>query len=102
GRLPFQGSMVSILAQIATQTPAPPSSFRDRLSPEIEAICLEAMAKSASDRFASMAEFAAALTQYLRQSPGRTDQSRTGSAEKEPASAGAPVAMSLAGVANDE
>ncbi len=102
GRLPFQGSMVSILAQIATQTPAPPSSFRDRLSPEIEAICLQAMAKRASDRFASMAEFAAALTQYLRKNPGRTDESRTSSAENKAASAGSPGTMNLAGVANDE
>lgn len=66
GRLPFQGPVVSVLAQIATQTPALPSSFRDRLSPELEAICLQAMAKRPSDRFASMAEFASALKSYLR------------------------------------
>jgi predicted Ser/Thr protein kinase len=102
GRLPFQGSMVSILAQIATQTPAPPSSYRDRLSPEIEAICLTAMSKRASDRFASMAEFAAALTQYLRNNPGRTDQSRTGSAEKAAVSADTGVAASIAGIAEND
>jgi hypothetical protein len=85
GRLPFQGSMVSVLAQIATQTPDPPSSYRDRLAPEIEAICLQAMAKRAGDRFPSMIEFAAALARYLRSRPSGVDHGR---------SVGAPAVVS--------
>jgi serine/threonine protein kinase len=77
GRLPFQGTQISVLAQIVTQTPAPPSSFRQQLSPVLEAICLQAMAKRPADRFGSMAELAGALSEYLKAGRGTEDRGRS-------------------------
>jgi serine/threonine protein kinase len=61
GRLPFQGTVWAILAQILTKEPEPLSSHRPGLDPRLEAICLRAMAKLPGERFVSMKEFAAAL-----------------------------------------
>jgi serine/threonine protein kinase len=64
GRLPFEGSVGSLMAQILTDAPAPPSRFRAALHPTLEAICLKALAKNPASRFATMAEFAAALADW--------------------------------------
>jgi serine/threonine protein kinase len=63
GRLPFQGSLTSLLRQIGSDEPPRPSS----LVPEIgegsplERICLKMMAKSPADRYPSTADVVAAL-----------------------------------------
>ena len=44
----------------------PPSTHRADLDPRLEAICLKAMAKRAGDRYPSMGELAAALSDFLR------------------------------------
>jgi serine/threonine protein kinase len=74
GRLPFEGPVISVLAQIATQTPAAPSSFRENLSPDLDVMCQRAMAKEQSERYASMADFAGALGQWLK---GRRETEET-------------------------
>jgi formylglycine-generating enzyme required for sulfatase activity/serine/threonine protein kinase len=66
GRLPFSGTGLAVVGQILTQIPLPPATFRPGLDPRIAAICLKAMAKEVGDRYASMSELAAALTDYLR------------------------------------
>jgi WD40 repeat protein/serine/threonine protein kinase len=68
GRLPFNDSGLAVAAQILTEPPLPPSTHRSNLDPALEAICLKAMAKAIGDRYATMAELAAALTGFL-QSP---------------------------------
>ena len=66
GRLPFGGDVMAMLAQVLMDEPPPPSSLRPGLDPDLEAICLKAMAKKPEDRYASMSDFAAALTDHLR------------------------------------
>jgi serine/threonine protein kinase len=68
GRLPFSGDPATILAQVVLDEPTPPSQVRKGTDPELERICLKAMAKKVEDRYESMAHFAAALTGALRAS----------------------------------
>jgi N-acetylneuraminic acid mutarotase/predicted Ser/Thr protein kinase len=65
GRRPFRGQLLEVLSQILTEEPEPPSQHRPDLDRSLQAICLKALAKRPEDRYASMAEFAAALTGYL-------------------------------------
>ncbi len=60
GRLPFEGTVTSILTQVIGNEPKPPSAHA-KVDPALEAICLKAMAKNAEDRFSSMANLAEAL-----------------------------------------
>ena len=69
GRPPFQGDLVQVLSQVQVVPPPPPSTHRPNLNRRLEAICLKAMAKRPEDRYASMAELAAALGDYLRAVP---------------------------------
>ena len=68
-RLPFEGPVIAVLGQILSTEPAPPSVHRPDVDYQLEAICRKAMAKSTSDRFSSMADFARALTKYLKAHP---------------------------------
>ena len=68
GHRPFEGSTASIFGQIVSRTPAPPSSLRRDLPPDLDAICLKALSKSPSQRHASAAEFAEDLTRFLARS----------------------------------
>jgi serine/threonine protein kinase len=63
GVLPFKGSLTSILRQIGTNAPAKPSSINPDLGEDsaLESVCMKMIAKSPTDRFASMAEVATAL-----------------------------------------
>src|SRR5262249_38915994 len=69
GRLPFEGPTAAVLGQILTQEPQKPSAHRPDLDPQLEAICLRAMAKAPEARFGSMGEFAQALGEYLKGAP---------------------------------
>jgi hypothetical protein len=66
GRPPFTGDSFAVLSQLLTEEPAPPSRHRPEVDAHIEAICLRAMARRAADRYPSMADFAAALADYLK------------------------------------
>lgn len=63
GRLPFHGSLTSVLRQIASVEPRRPSAVNPRLGVDspLERICLKMMAKSPESRYRSMAEVVAAL-----------------------------------------
>jgi predicted Ser/Thr protein kinase len=67
GRLPFEGSLGSVLARVVSEEPAPPSAHRPGIDPALEAICAKAMAKKVADRYPSMRRLAADLHEYLRQ-----------------------------------
>jgi serine/threonine protein kinase/class 3 adenylate cyclase len=66
GKVPFEGTVTSMLAQIIAHEPKPPSHYRPELDAALDAICLKALAKDTHKRFADMAEFAEALDAYLR------------------------------------
>ena len=63
GQLPFKGSLTSILNQIGTKMPMKPSAINQEIGEDspLEQVCLKMVAKSPKDRFANMAQVAAAL-----------------------------------------
>lgn len=64
GRLPFDGKQAEIIHAVLTEPPPSPRQFQPAIDPTVEAVCLKALAKKAADRFATMAEFAAALEPF--------------------------------------
>ncbi len=67
GRLPFEGGTTVVLGKIIGSEAPPLSEWNSSIDPQLESICMQAMAKQPDDRFASMSEFAAALDEYLAQ-----------------------------------
>ena len=62
GEPPFTGpSAQAILAKLLTETPRAPTALRRTVPPHVEAAVLRALEKLPADRFASAADFAAAL-----------------------------------------
>ncbi len=62
GDPPFLGSTAqAVVAKVLTEKPAPPSQSRDTVPEQIDDAVLTALAKLPADRFATAAEFAAAL-----------------------------------------
>jgi serine/threonine protein kinase len=76
GRRPFEGTLTEVLASILHVEPELPSKYRSDIDLRLEAICMKAMAKKVEDRFPTMAAFATALGEYLRDANAKTpDQS---------------------------
>lgn len=67
-QLPFQGSVLTILSQIATKEAPLPSSMRPGLDQGLDQICRRMMAKHSQDRFSSMAAVEDALMDWLKSS----------------------------------
>lgn len=61
GRMPFEGSLASMMKQVLVDPPPRPSSLAPGIAPPLEAICLRALAKRPAERFATMGELASAL-----------------------------------------
>jgi serine/threonine-protein kinase len=68
GRKPFYGSRADVLNAHLHEEPPPPSKFA-RITPELEAVILKALAKEADERFDSGASFARALTEVEQNLP---------------------------------
>jgi serine/threonine-protein kinase len=66
GAPPFTGPRSQVFLRAISESPPPPSSKVKGLDPRFDRIALRAMAKQPADRFTSMAEFAAALDELLR------------------------------------
>lgn len=64
GRVPFVGSVHDVLRQAATTPPPPLATLVPGIDPQLEALCLAALAKEPTRRFASAAAFAEALEQW--------------------------------------
>jgi serine/threonine protein kinase len=71
-RLPFGGSVLSMLGKILYEPPDPPSQHKPDLDRTLEAVCLKALAKRPQDRYSSMADFAVALEEYRSRPPETT------------------------------
>lgn len=74
GQLPFQGSLLSVIQKIGHDEPPRPSQVASAIRDDpqlgrLEQICLKMMAKSTSDRFASMSDVAEALDEFLGAKP---------------------------------
>ncbi len=75
GDPPFTGSSVqAIVAKVLSEKPTPPHTVRDTVPAAVEDAVLTALAKLPADRFATAAEFAAALTD--RSGSGATSTQR--------------------------
>jgi len=62
GDAPFTGGSVqAIIAKVLTEKPTPLQTLRDTVSPSVEQAVFTALAKLPADRFATAAEFSAAL-----------------------------------------
>ena len=66
GKTPYRGPFGVVMLQIQTAPVPPVKEFRSDVDSRLDAICRKAMAKTPAERFASMAEFADALGQYLK------------------------------------
>ena len=61
GRVPFDGMAADMMRRKLTDDPSPPSRRASGISPELDRVCLKALATSVQDRFERMSEFANAL-----------------------------------------
>lgn len=86
GRPPFQGEVMHVLCQVLADEPERPSTLRPGLDPQLEAVCRKAMAKAPEERYASMADFAAALAEFLNIRPALPPD-RSPTAERPPKAA---------------
>jgi formylglycine-generating enzyme required for sulfatase activity/serine/threonine protein kinase len=95
GRLPFDGTMAMICGQILYSEPPLPSAFVPGLSPALDGICRQAMAKAPAERYPSMKAFAAALLDYLRSAPATEGAYNLLSANVDKAAVSQPVSVAL-------
>src|SRR6266571_880390 len=65
GRAPFRGRPEQLMYQHFQTSPQPPSSMQQGLPASIDAVLLHALAKQPEERFASIADFAAAFDEAL-------------------------------------
>jgi hypothetical protein len=72
------------------QTPPAAREFRPDLSPELIEVANRAMRKDPADRFASMRDFAKALTAFLN-APSRMETARKQSLEPQPSAPASPT-----------
>jgi serine/threonine protein kinase/formylglycine-generating enzyme required for sulfatase activity len=66
GQVPFVGSLASVMGQIVSKEPTPPSRYCPGLDPRIDAVCLKMLAKNPADRFPSLSAVADELASIVR------------------------------------
>ena len=91
GKRPFEGNQSAIMHKVLSEDARPPSLVDPAAPPELDAVILKAMAKLREDRFASSAEFAAALKAAASGAPMMTAEEGTiVQSSRRPAPAAAP------------
>ncbi len=71
GEVPFRGARSMILRQVLNDEPRPPRRLNDKIPRDLETVCLKALAKQPSWRYATAGEFAADLRRFLSGEPVR-------------------------------
>jgi serine/threonine protein kinase len=69
GERPFRGNRRMLLLQVLQDEPRWPRQLNDKVPRDLETICLKAMAKAPSRRYATAGELAEDLRRYLRDEP---------------------------------
>jgi tetratricopeptide (TPR) repeat protein/tRNA A-37 threonylcarbamoyl transferase component Bud32 len=71
GEVPFRGAPHMVLQQVCDDEPRPPRRLNDRIPRDLETICLKAMAKEPSRRYATACDLADDLRHWLNGEPIR-------------------------------
>jgi serine/threonine protein kinase len=98
GRTPFTGSALSILKQVFTSEPEPPSSHVPGLDPALETICRTAMSRDSKARYASMDALASVLEDWMRRNDRGTSVGQVTSPTRRTISRRALAAGTVLGV----
>jgi WD40 repeat protein/tRNA A-37 threonylcarbamoyl transferase component Bud32/Flp pilus assembly protein TadD len=69
GELPFRGTTRMLLHQVMHDEPRPPRRLNDRIPRDLETICLKALAKEPSRRYARAGDLAGDLRHFLKGEP---------------------------------
>lgn len=69
GATPWSGSHLALIARVLTEVPAPIRQSHPEIPTEVEQVVMRAIAKSPSDRFATMDEVIAQLEPYMGEAP---------------------------------
>jgi WD40 repeat protein/tRNA A-37 threonylcarbamoyl transferase component Bud32 len=69
GELPFRGTQRMLLHQVLHDEPRPPRRLNDRISRDLETVCLKAMAKEPARRYPTARDFADDLRRWLKGEP---------------------------------
>ena len=78
GQLPFKGdNNVAVVNAIATATPAPLTSLRTGVPPELERVVNRALAKQPEDRYQTAADLLSELRRLKRESDGQSQVATT-------------------------
>ncbi len=89
GRRPFEGTTAALVRKVLGETPPTPSSLEPRLSPALDRVILQALAKKPQNRFASARSFLHALQAATVPSGSGTVVARLGALRKSVAQPGA-------------
>jgi serine/threonine protein kinase/predicted ATPase len=79
GRVPFRASKLGeLLRQVRDDEPQPPRQLRREIPPELEHVCLRALAKRLPDRYTAASDFAEDLRRICRTALGQGASMSTG------------------------
>ena len=91
GVRPFEGSQQAIMHKVFNEDPKPPSDVSIQAPPELDRVVLKAIARRAEDRYASAADFAAALKSAMTGGGGGDEDRTVVQSARRPTPAAAPA-----------
>jgi eukaryotic-like serine/threonine-protein kinase len=83
GRLPFSNkNTMGVIFEIVNGTIEPPSTHREGISPELDAVVMKALAKDPAQRFATWEEFGSALAEIWKKQHKAEERREQSDAER--------------------